>query len=192
MSEHQPRHHSPEHHQPKVETSAEHHEKLKHRIESGREAEHQLAKHESLNAIKKSIEHHAVSGKETSVGEREKPQDHTTGMIKKSAKQDAYKQLLKSEQRKLSTPERTFSKLIHSPAVEAVSELGAKTIARPSGILGGGLCALIGSTFFVYMAKHYGFRYNFFVFLLFLGGGFVVGLMLELLLSGLRRASRKS
>jgi hypothetical protein len=77
--------------------------------------------------------------------------------------------------------ERGLSKLIHQPAVRAVSEVGAKTVSRPSGLLGGGLLAFLGSSTYLFMTKYIGFRYNYLVFLLLFVGGFVLGLVLELL-----------
>lgn len=76
---------------------------------------------------------------------------------------------------------RPFSRLIHQPAVRAVSEAAGRTVSRPSGLLGGGLAAFVGSSAYLYLAKHIGFSYNYFVFLVLLGGGFVLGLVLELL-----------
>lgn len=83
---------------------------------------------------------------------------------------------------KLSKPDKTFSKVIHNKTVESVSEVSSKTIARPSGLLGGGICALLGSAYLLYMTKHYGFEYNYFVFFLLFVGGFFVGMFGELLL----------
>ena len=74
-----------------------------------------------------------------------------------------------------------MSRIIHQPAIDAASEATAKTIARPSGILGGGICAFAGSLFFLYFAKHDGFHYNYLLFLVFFIGGFAIGLLFEVL-----------
>lgn len=92
-------------------------------------------------------------------------------------------QQLKQIRRKLPASQRTLSKVVHQPVVKAVSEVSAKTITRPSGLLGGGICAFLGSSGYLYLAKHIGFQYNYLVFLLLFVGGFAVGLALELLLS---------
>jgi hypothetical protein len=83
--------------------------------------------------------------------------------------------------RHLSAPQRTLSKVIHQPVVSAISEGAGKTVSRPSGLLGGGLVALIGTSGYLYLAHHIGFRYNAFVFLLLFAAGFCFGLLLELL-----------
>lgn len=83
--------------------------------------------------------------------------------------------------RKESPPERVLSRVIHQPVVRVVSEVTGKTVSRPSGLLGGGLVALLGSTGYLYYARHMGFQYNYLVFTALFAGGFVLGLVLELL-----------
>jgi len=82
--------------------------------------------------------------------------------------------------RKLPATQRALSQVIHQPAVRAVSEVTGKSLSRPSGLLGGSLVALIGSSGYLYLAKHIGFSYNYFVFILLFIVGFGVGLLLEL------------
>lgn len=76
---------------------------------------------------------------------------------------------------------------MHNKAVEKVSDGIGKTVARPSGILGGGIVSLLGSCILLYMSKQYGFEYNFFVFFALMGGGFLLGVVLELCIFALRR-----
>jgi hypothetical protein len=101
------------------------------------------------------------------------------GMITRSDKQQAAARQLSRVQRSLSSPARSLSKLIHQPAIRAVSEAAAGTVSRPSGLLGGGLIAFLGTSAYLYWAKHIGIRYNYFVWLLLFVGGFIVGLLLE-------------
>lgn len=89
---------------------------------------------------------------------------------------------LHSIQSKLPAPERALSRVIHQPAVRAVSEATGKTITRPSGLLGGGLCAFLGGSIYLYLAHHIGFAYNYLLFILLFVGGFALGVALELLL----------
>src|SRR5690606_36501416 len=101
----------------------------------------------------------------------------------------AYRRTLKRVQSKLPAPARAFSKVIHNPAVEAASELAGKTVARPSGVLAGGVAAFLGSSLFLWVARHYGYEYNYVLFALCFVGGFFVGLLVEF---GLRLANRRS
>lgn len=91
------------------------------------------------------------------------------------------KRELKQIQRKLPAGQRAFSKIVHQPVVRVVSETASKSVSRPSGLLGGGLVAFLGSSSYLYLAKHVGFTYNYFVFILLFALGFVVGLVLELI-----------
>ena len=97
-------------------------------------------------------------------------------------KKETAKQGLKSVQRQETKSERALSKVIHQPAVQATSEVAAKTITRPSGILGGGVVAFLGGSVYLYLAYHIGFVYQPTVFLVLTLVGFVVGLVLELLI----------
>lgn len=87
---------------------------------------------------------------------------------------------LKQIRRKLKAPDRVLSKVVHQKAVRAVSEASSKTLARPSGLLGGGIVAFVGTTSYLLLTRHIGMQYNYFVFLVLFFGGFLLGLGLEL------------
>ena len=95
-------------------------------------------------------------------------------------------------QRQLPSGDRTLSHFIHQPVVRAVSEAAAGTISRPSGLLGGGIVAFIGSAAYVYFTRHVGVPYNYVVFSLLFVGGFVFGLVLELLVWTLTASRRRT
>lgn len=88
---------------------------------------------------------------------------------------------LQSIQRKESAPVRVLSKLIHQPAVRAVSEVAGKSVSRPSGLLGGGIAAFLGTSIYLYLAYHIGFSYEPGVFVFLLVVGFVAGVTVEML-----------
>lgn len=162
-----------EHH---VEKHAEHHEQgQSEKVES-------KAKIESLTQHAKQ---EAISGQDVSV--EDKAPAHSQIMINKELKMDTFKRTLTEIRHKLSKPERTLSKVVHQPLVDKLSHVGEKTIARPSGILGAGLIALIGSTVVLYAARHYGFSYNLSVFFILLLVGYLAGLVIELLLRLVRK-----
>lgn len=97
---------------------------------------------------------------------------------------------LKHVRRRLPAAERALSRVVHQPVIKALSETGGKTVSRPSGLLGGGACAFLGSGAYLYLAKHIGFQYNYLMFILLFVGGFVIGLAVELLLVLARTRSR--
>jgi len=86
---------------------------------------------------------------------------------------------LQQLRRQLPAPQRALSKFVHQPIIRAVSEGAAKTVSRPSGLLGGGLVAFMGTSGYLYLARHQGFTYNYAVFLVLFVGGFALGLILE-------------
>jgi hypothetical protein len=102
-------------------------------------------------------------------------------MITRAEKKAAKQRQQLRIQRQLPAPKRALSRVIHQPVVRAISDASSSTISRPSGLLGGGLVAFLGTTSYLYLAKHLGFTYNYLVFLLLFVGGFAIGLILELL-----------
>lgn len=181
MSEREPQIHSPENHAERGEDRAERNEKLKETIEKGAEAK-ERSPHE-IEHLSHAAKEKAVSGKEKSIGDIGKESGrHSSLVIDKTVKKQAYKKTLNHVQRQLPRSQRTFSKVIHQDVIERVSEVSAKTVARPSGLLGAGLCGLVGSSIVVWMSHHYGFRYNFFVFIALVGLGFALGLVVEAIL----------
>ena len=75
----------------------------------------------------------------------------------------------------------SFSKIIHQPTINRVSEFSGKTIVRPTAILFGGLFMFIGSTVYLYATYSTNARYNFFVAIFLFLGGFFAGIIIELL-----------
>lgn len=151
---------------------------------------------EKLDEIRSKIEAEAKGKQERSERpaknhdkDRTKKDDDQHILINGELKNMAYKRTMKRVQKRLPAPARAFSKVVHNPAVEAVSEVAGKTVARPSGILVGGIFAFIGSSIFLWITKHYGYEYNYLLFALFFVGGFFIGLTVEL---GLRVANRRS
>jgi hypothetical protein len=179
MAEHLPtnEHHSKtEAYQDKPEAAHEHLEKLK--------AEAQEASHEhkqtDVSELERAAGDKAKHASETNV-EDVAPNGGTPVMYgtQRELKKQSYDRTMKQVRSKLPVAERSFSKLIHQPVVNSVSEVGGKTALRPSGILGGSICAFLGSVGLLWAAKTYGFTYNYLVLFLFFVGGFLLGLLLE-------------
>lgn len=174
---------SPEHKLGAIDVSAE----VKRNLERLQEQAEGQAENspKSIEQLRQQIEKQSVAGHEVTVGERQSPPP--SPMLQKDLKNLSYKHTLQQIQHQLPVVERLFSRVIHRPAIEKSSELIGKTAARPSGILTGGIMAFLGSSTLLYMSRHYGFEYNYFVFLALFLGGFVLGIGLE----GLIRLIRK-
>ena len=120
----------------------------------------------------------------------QEPVDDRPQLIDNAVKMFRMRRNLSHVQNKLKPAEKSFSKLIHQPLVRRVSETASQTVSRPSGMLGGGVVAFLGSLLYLYLAHHIGFTYNYLLFLAFFTVGFVLGVALEYAAYGLRRLSR--
>lgn len=161
-------------------------EVLKELHEKAAETRHEHA--EKLEDIRESAEKAAESAEEVKKS-FEKPRDDEEKLLHISAdlKKVAYRRTLKRTRERLPAYERPFSAFVHHPVVEAISEFGARTVARPSGVFAGGLTAFLGTSLFLWIARHYGYEYNFLLFALLFVAGFFVGLVIELALRLLAR-----
>jgi preprotein translocase subunit SecF len=173
---HQPIHEAaprPEHHKPD-------HEKIAHAEKQ------QSAVLKEMEKLSEELAHSAEDMQLKAQGENKPQQSHTFG-VHKELKLENYKRILSSVQSRLKGPEKTFSKAIHNKQVDAISSAGAKTVARPVGILVGGAAAFIGSLVVLMFARRYGFTYNFFMFGLLFVGGYLVGTLAEALANTSKR-----
>lgn len=99
----------------------------------------------------------------------------------------AYQQTVSVIQRGLPPMSRSFSKFIHQPNVERLSELSERTIARPSAQLAGGLIASLGLAIMLYFSRRNGFALSGSELLLFLLAGWSLGLGLEFVITKLAK-----
>lgn len=174
-----------------AEISAEHrkkqHESLNRTIEHGKKARHEHA--ENIDAIREAAERQSKSAAEVSHTSEDSSEHERPAYVNRELKAMAYRRTLKRTQQQLSAPSRVLSKIVHQPTIEAVSDFASGTVARPSGILAGGITAFVGSSLFLWVARHYGYEYNFLLFALLFVAGFFIGLLVEL---GLRLAAHRS
>jgi gas vesicle protein len=182
MSERQPSR-SPETHSVRSEKIASTPENL------GREV-NERAKNSIENSTERAenarneIESQAALSKETAGVLAEKSDADTTEVRWWSSelKSQTLDRTLSRVRRRLSKPERSFSKVVHQKTVETVSDATGKTIARPSGILVGSICAFIGSLIAYLVARRVGGELSSSIGLVFFVGGFVLGIVGESLI----------
>lgn len=106
-------------------------------------------------------------------------QPHT---ISHELREQAFTRNMADVQKRMSAPSRTFSKFIHNHAVEDTSEVIGKTIARPTSVLYGSMCAFAILLVVYLLAKHNGFALSGSEFI----GLFIVGWLLGLLIDFFR------
>lgn len=103
------------------------------------------------------------------------------GKISKKEKTVAYKKELAAIQAKMTPSQRTFSKFIHSPAIERTSETLGNTVARPNAILAGSVMAFVLVLAVLLIAKHFGYALSGFETIAAFALGWVIGLLYDFL-----------
>ena len=180
MSEKQiPRHENKSSHE--TEHSHEHHEKLdEHKTELAHQASIEKSQ-ENLAKIQEMAREEAENSRQIILEDIPKTETDSLLGVQHNLKATAYARTLDRTRQKLSKPSRLLSRITHSPVVDKISSVGSQSIARPSGILSGSICAFLGTAIIFYYSKHYGYKYNYVVFLVLFVGGFVVGGLIEFL-----------
>jgi hypothetical protein len=92
--------------------------------------------------------------KEVSPAEKRKD---TPPKVSKSSRKAAFDTTMKDAQEHMSAPARSFSKLIHTQAVEKASETLGATVARPNALLAGSVSAFVLTLVVYLVAKYYGY-----------------------------------
>lgn len=168
----------------------EHHEANHEKYESVNELknekyEHHKATpekpHESIEAIKEKVEKQHPS-KSAELLDKLEPKDEAKPVHppNKELKRIALTNYLSEIRSNLSGTSKSFSKFIHKPSVDAISEFSGKTIVRPTAILFGGMFMFLGSALYLYATYHTNAKYNFFVAIFLFIGGFIAGIIIEL------------
>ena len=139
---------------------------------------------ESLEEIKREAESLAEENAEEASKGAEKEEQVNVSV---SDKKQSYSQTMNRVRGRMNPVSKTFSSIIHAPIVEQASELAGKTVVRPSGIMGGGLAAVLGLGFVLFFARRNGFALAGSEFILLLIGGFILGVLFEGLTKVFRR-----
>jgi hypothetical protein len=171
-----------------AEKTREHLEKLREKAEAEGEKH---SSSENIEKAKSAVEAQAISGKEMSPAESNKDSAPSTGYVNRELKDMAFKRSLNTARRHMSAPARVMSKVIHAPVIEKASEVAGSTVARPSGLLGGGILSLIGTSILLWITKHYGYEYNYLVFFMLFVSGFAIGMIIELLFRAFVRRRKR-
>lgn len=143
------------------------------------EAARAEAERDSIEAIRERLEHAQQNQEKVTTTRQETPANETGHLVSTGLRSHASNQMLQRAQRQLSPSSRAFSKVIHQPVVDAVSNAAEVTVARPYSLLVGGLFSAISSLVVLYISRHYGYEYNYLIGLVSFGGGFILGLVGE-------------
>jgi hypothetical protein len=157
---------SSEAHSAKKELAAAHHEKIKQR---------------QLEQARSTIETQAEVSRPDLDLLTESGQDKTHDYISPELRSVTARRALQRVRKNMSTLDRLSSRAMHTRSVNALSNIGARTVARPFPLLLGGLFAFIGTTSYLLFARHIGIEYNYFVWSLLFVAGFSIGLAVDAL-----------
>jgi hypothetical protein len=158
------------------------------KIESSQEKVHNKPENhsEQLESARNTIEAQAAPEPEPINTEKEQIQTPVT----RFDLQQNYAHTLKSLQRTMTPVAKTFSRVIHNPAVEAVSEVAGKTVFRPSVTLGATTAATLLGGFVYFVARASGFELAGSEFWLALVVGGLIGLVIEFVYRSLALSGR--
>lgn len=139
--------------------------------------------HESKHSAEKArveAQSEALFSKEYSTESKQGTIDSAPPMpASKKQREQAYKQTMQHIQSEMNPVERGFSKVIHNPIVERVSDIAGSTIARPNSILMGSVFAFVGVLAVYLYAKHTGFALTGFETIAAFVGGWLLGILID-------------
>lgn len=107
--------------------------------------------------------------------------------ITRHMRDHAFINIMQEIQQNLPKKQIIFSKFIHASAVEVTSDVLAKTIARPSGVIGGSGLAIALGLAVILLAHNIGFEVPNSLLPILFCIGFVLGILGELLVKTFRR-----
>ncbi len=182
-----PEHSAPRHHEKEAthEISREIeriHEKLEKEVSNKAEKSENL----DIEAASQAVERYAVSSKEKIHTDRVQPSHHPI-FVNKQLKDMAYSRTMTRVRKHLSLPSKALSQVVHSRLLDKPSELASKTVARPSGMLGGALAAAVGMSLLLWATRYYGYEFNYLLAGPLFIGGLFIGLGIEFMFKIARR-----
>jgi hypothetical protein len=147
---------------------------LERKAESSKESPGEQIEKAREKAIESAISVEAGGSEKDSKRPRAPSQIKRKSTIDKST---SYKKTLRAVQSELPVGSRIFSKVIHNPVVEKVSDVAGNTVARPNAMLSGAVFAFILTLGVYILAKTLGYRLSGFETI----GAFILGWVLGLI-----------
>ena len=158
-----------------IETKIRHHEADK-KIETGR------GEKDDVNSAER--EAVKLAERSTRLETQETVQPHEARrdtLVSRQEKDHAFKSTMESVQQQLSPAERAFSKIIHNPVIESISNAASKTVARPNAILAGSITACIVVLAVYLIARQYGYALSGAETIFAFAFGWIVGIVYDFL-----------
>ena len=177
-------HHGPEQHGESGESDPykveQRHEAIKDHAENVAE-QHKPKTHEEISRLEKEIAQKAESSADLKNELSSQHVDRDSDKSYNYTTPDSAPRVLNQARKELKPAERTVSKIVHNPKVEAISSITGATVARPSGFLYGAIFSFVFTIGFLMISKRYGYEYNAIVGVITFVIGYLVGLVVELI-----------
>lgn len=148
-------------------------EQFDKRAETSQERQEASARHEALEAAK-SVEKETKKEKASPAEKRREAIRPTKKTVKAS-----YKKELQHIQAELPVASRAFSKVIHNPVIERVSDVAAETVARPNAILSAAIFGFVLTAGVYMVARYFGYPLSGFETIGAMIVGWIVGIMFD-------------
>lgn len=124
-------------------------------------------------------------------GEQHDKDVRSPAQYTKQEKKQAYRKEIKKVQSQLPRGSRTFSKIVHNPIIETISDTTAKTIFRPSALIGGSVTGLVLGLIIYLVARYYGYPISTMTLVALLIIGAILGVIVELILGMFKKTSKQ-
>jgi len=148
------------------------------------EAKHTVEKQKAKQEMEKVIDD-VEKGPKSTVAVKNRISAH------KGIKKQEYRSTMRRVESRLPAYQRAFSKIIHNKAVDSAANVVGKTVARPSGLLGGALASFVGLLVIYLNARRVGFEYPVgTTFLFFVSIGWLVGILVEYIYGAVKRITK--
>lgn len=168
-------------------------------VPSAPERERPVEKNETLRETSEKLDKEEVKQEIAEIikkAEKEAPSETHEGdkpakphLISPKQKDASFKRTMRDIQSGMPAPSKAFSKFIHNPAIENTSDVLGRTIARPTSILYGSVCAFAVMLSVYLLAKHNGFRLSGSEFIILFAIGWFIGLFADMIKSVVSRRS---
>lgn len=130
--------------------------------------------------------HEALSSKQRKETKPHESEATKPIMASRARLAESFDKTMQHTRAQMSLPARTFSKIIHSPAVEKTSDFVGSTVARPDAILSGSVSALLLTLAVYVIARYIGFELSGSVTII----AFIIGWLLGVVFDMLRAVFR--
>lgn len=179
--------HAPNHTEHGAEIAREAHERsqeLGERLNSNHKRFNDKEAHQAAETARHDAIKEAVFSKEQGKERRSHQADRynaSRSVITRDDREAGFERTMDEVRKHLPRSTRPFSRFIHAPTVERLSDAAGKTIARPNAILAGGITAFIVVLTLYFYAKFAGFALSGSETILAFGAGWIMGTLFDAL-----------